>query len=273
MEKDTPAEKQVVQIHPLLAGCLAKIERADEHISNLNAEISAFLNQDIYTISTKPEGEHTAVLVVNGPKPPIRFGVLVGEVIHQLRSILDHVVCAFVLNAGKEITTSHAFPVCDLPKKFEAARYQGRMQHVPPKAVALIEAIQPYGHPGKPVNHWLMALHNLDISDKHKVLVVVAAATSGLTYFKAEDEDGGQITGEMHFPKALIGSGEEGTEVVSITFSDKTPVKVEAKPALQIAFQEVGTTKGELVIPFLVQARDNIFRVLAAFDPILKNPK
>src|SRR6266404_964011 len=76
-----------------LAGVHEKLKRAEESIRDLNSQIVAFLRE-------RPEGgfshdkqkaakefaEFHAKRVI-----PLRFGVIAGEVIHHLRSSLEHI--------------------------------------------------------------------------------------------------------------------------------------------------------------------------------------
>lgn len=111
-----------------LDGVLQKIERADEHIKNLNDEIGTFI-EDNYRIVSKPDDDATtSIITVVGPDPPLRFSVIVGEIIHQLRSSLDHVIWQLVLANGKVPTRYHQFPICDSVEKFKKARKRGNIK-------------------------------------------------------------------------------------------------------------------------------------------------
>lgn len=68
------------------------------------------------------------------------LGLLVGEVVHQLRSALDHLAYALVLAAGNTPTRSTAFPV-------RTARPATRLRvdgGVTAAALTAIEDFQPY---------------------------------------------------------------------------------------------------------------------------------
>src|ERR1700694_3709013 len=83
--------------HPL-DGRWAKIERANENIKNLEAEISAFVQPDPYTIAGNVNHQtKECTFVANAKTIPLKFSVLVGEIIHHLRSSLDHLIWALAL--------------------------------------------------------------------------------------------------------------------------------------------------------------------------------
>lgn len=79
----------------------AKIDRANEHIRNLNAEINTLIDGDAYRIVSEPEGDaRKSSIRVVGPEPPLRLAVVAGEIVHQLRSSLDHLVCQLAIANG-----------------------------------------------------------------------------------------------------------------------------------------------------------------------------
>ncbi len=165
-------------VHPL-DGIRGKIQRADEHIRNLNAEITAFLSENSYSTTSEPDHDaRESVLRVVGPEPPLRFSVTAGEIIHQLRSSLDHLVWQLVLQNGKIPTQEHQFPICSTLDKYENSRKRGRTKGVSASAAALIQGCQPY-HKGKDFErHPLWVLREMDDTDKHRLLVVVGAVAS-----------------------------------------------------------------------------------------------
>jgi hypothetical protein len=102
--------------HPL-DRCWAKIERANENITNLEAEISAFTTSDSYRIERHVDSElREYTFRIFGPRTPLppRIAVLSGEVIYHLRSSLDHLMWALVLrrhpNPHRSIKVQ--FPIC-----------------------------------------------------------------------------------------------------------------------------------------------------------------
>src|ERR1700686_745705 len=95
----------------LLDGCYAKLERAKENVRNLNAEIETFLGADPKPYQVvgehKGNGLKYAFVVRGNPTMPLRFTVLAGEVVHHLRSILDHLICALVVRNSQTPTRNN----------------------------------------------------------------------------------------------------------------------------------------------------------------------
>src|SRR6266481_2405373 len=71
-----------------------KLKRADENIQNLKVEVSWFFKKCKYPKIPKLDDEKLAEALNyhHALKIPPRFSVLAGEIVHHLRSCLDHVV-------------------------------------------------------------------------------------------------------------------------------------------------------------------------------------
>ena len=71
--------------------------RAVEHLEELDREREIWIQRRPYALveksESKPESFYFEVLELTGP--PARFGVLVGDYVHNLRSALDHLVWQF----------------------------------------------------------------------------------------------------------------------------------------------------------------------------------
>jgi hypothetical protein len=82
--------------HPF-RGIAEKLNRSHENIKNLEAEIARFFKESEYPLLTNDKAEIIPEAVEYHRKLPVplRFSVLSGEVIHHLRSCLDHIVWHF----------------------------------------------------------------------------------------------------------------------------------------------------------------------------------
>ena len=107
----------------------AKIDRADEVAQNLNAEIDAFLrtNPNPYRIVGQLRNSNREYVFTGFGELviPIRFSVLVGEVMYQLRTALAHLVSALVTAHGGTPSDKHQFPICSTREKFLEASKRG----------------------------------------------------------------------------------------------------------------------------------------------------
>ncbi|MCC6717799.1 MAG: hypothetical protein IT555_07945, partial [Acetobacteraceae bacterium] len=156
-----------------LAGAWAKIVRAKQQLHHVAQEVSSLVEAGHYKIigENQSERQRYAFKLV-GPPVPDRIAVLAGEIIHHLRCCFDHVIWALAQENGipnKRIT----FPVCDTAEKFKTAIKNGAMNGVSNSKMLLIETIQPY-RTTNPENSIIQAIHDLDIVDKHRILVIVS---------------------------------------------------------------------------------------------------
>lgn len=159
----------------------AKLKRAEENIYNLNSEMERFFNESDYPTLPQDDRELHRKAVeyhMNRVIPP-RFSVLVGEIIHHLRSSFDHVVWHF--SVGSKVNNMPVdFPVyLNRPiEKGELARYEGKIQRITDgKVRSLIERLQPYNS-ADPPNNSLWLIHDLDIVDKHRELILCEGTPS-----------------------------------------------------------------------------------------------
>jgi hypothetical protein len=156
--------------HPL-SGARLKLDRANEHIRDLEAGLQRFARQNPYEVAetTNTAGDRVWVLKVR-QEPPPRLSVVLGDAVHNLRAALDHLACAAVWRNRGEVTTSTAYPISDTAQRFE--RSLSRIAAAGEETLELIRASKPY----KGGNDALWALHRLDIRDKHRLLLTVGGA-------------------------------------------------------------------------------------------------
>jgi hypothetical protein len=157
------------------SGVGEKLKRAEENIFNLHGEITDFFEKGDYSVMPKDDGElfREAFKYHKNRVIPSRFSVLAGEIVHHLRSCFDHIVWHFSVLPVKNIKKIE-FPVFD-----EAPiNHDGRLLFerkiagiADANVVAMIKGLQPYNAPD-PLNDPLWVIHDFDIIDKHRELVV-----------------------------------------------------------------------------------------------------
>ncbi|TFW17965.1 hypothetical protein [Duganella callida] len=238
----------------LMSGCWAKLERSQELLDLLSVESAAYFEK--FPVRLEQEfhnyGHDYSLVAYGEPFPPPRIAVIAGEVIHHLRSSLDHLVSALVLNNGNEVTKSNQFPICSSRKAFKDACDRGQLKGVAPSARAIIESVQPYTTP-VPNDTILSVVSEYDNADKHRLLVVVAALadvadriTIGSDPAIAAKEgrvgESPEIVGFGPFgPKQL---SKTGVPVFTIKLGKPAPeFKAEASVIPNLAFQQCGRVR------------------------------
>ena len=133
--------------HPL-AGCRAKITRADKHLKELNAVGEAWGKNAEYGLTKKPGAKPGTTVweVFEEPPIPPEIGIILGDYVHCLRSALDHLVWRLVDLNGQHVPINRRqdiyFPVvttclADLWEK-------PPLRWLTFEQVAFIEGFQPY---------------------------------------------------------------------------------------------------------------------------------
>ena len=164
------------------------------------------------------------------------------------------------------------FPVCATPEKYEAAVKNGIIKGISAPERHLMEALQPY-HTTDPANSILQLLHDLDIEDKHRLLVVVGHTLvlgKSITITRNDNPGPGfgielPSTATMQYQWAI----EHGiqTHWVPLRGTPGPEFQMEVSSRLDIAFEQVGTTRrAPLEFPILIQCHSWTENTLHQFD-------
>lgn len=261
--------------HPL-DGCRSKLARVHETIQMLRQEITVFEqpNTSRFRVTRENVGNEFLFRVYGNRELPLRLSVLAGEVIHHLRSSLDHTVHALVLANKHTPTRHHQFPICSTQKQFKVACQRKQIDGVSLAAKKLITDVQPYTT-ATPDDTILSVVAELDNQDKHRLLVVLQAAAhigNQLT-FGADpnippppNRKGGPpaITGfNMPGPQAV---SPEGAIVFSIQLEDHAPeFTADGSVVPVVAFERCGRSKNVPVIRMLEALTEGVTHTVESF--------
>jgi hypothetical protein len=158
--------------HPL-DGCRLKIDRARQHLEELETLINRFIREDhpngikIHLDHDRREGSLTFFI---GEEPRAEWGIMVGEILYRLHSVLDHLVWQLVIVNGQIPSDNTGFPVFDNESRYKSGRAK-KIAGVCDKAAAVIDGLQPF-ITGESESHQerLWILYKLSNIDKHRVL-------------------------------------------------------------------------------------------------------
>src|SRR5215831_14913607 len=98
---------------PWMESADAKMARAKEHLDTLYAEARVFFESTKRNFILKSNG-HKAWIVhyIEDSIPPIRFAVLLGECVFNMRSVLDNLVCGLIRTKDSHATCKGTqFPI------------------------------------------------------------------------------------------------------------------------------------------------------------------
>jgi hypothetical protein len=254
-----------------LDGCWAKIERANENIKNLEAEVSAFTHSDRYTIIRNLDRKAKQCTFFAQPQLiPLRVSVLAGEIIHHLRSSLDHVVWALALKKRPDPPFRIQFPIYTESEKFIAAKKSGIIQGISGSAQTIIESVQPYLKPPA-ADHPLAILHDFSITDKHKLLAVAVSVATIETKIHFSTQMADTPLAEIlpkNWSNRRIRIPPEGAIILTILFSAPPPPNMQVYPEhrYDVAFEKFGSREVEPIVPSLIHLRDCVMETIHLFD-------
>jgi hypothetical protein len=199
---------------PIFNEIEARIARALEHANALNRELAAFSGSKSHELrpDKNADGSEHYFRVHFDPKPDlIRYGILFGEVVHQLRSALDNLANRLVEASGGTPTTNTGYPIFCKAREFRKKAPQ-MLAGIRPDLFAEVERYQPFqGGWDKAKTTPLWFVHDLDIMDKHKMLVPIVS---------------GREKGGAYIPKGCssIAAGTLEDGAIALTIIPPSPV-------------------------------------------------
>jgi hypothetical protein len=164
-------------MHPL-DGPRRKLDRAAEHIKTLNYAVSRWFDSNpLRVVAQHFDMDQTNyIYLFEFPAVPILFGIVAGDIFHNLRSALDHLVWQLALKNTSTPSPITAFPIC-IKNNGDTSRHMNRLlKDVSDDARQVIESLQPYNttYLRKPEHHGLWMLDQLSNFDKHRIITLNA---------------------------------------------------------------------------------------------------
>jgi len=152
-----------------------KVERAKKHLIDLEAEIIASRDKHAYIMI----GDHNLPVggiarqifgepqIFRARRLPVDVVAAAGDVVHNLRSALDHLAyqLAVVGTPDTEPSRRIEFPIAKDAATYEAEKAR-KVEGIRPETVKVIDALQPYK--GGCHGDALWRIHELDNIDKHR---------------------------------------------------------------------------------------------------------
>lgn len=223
-----------------------KINRANEHIRHLEAEIDAFRKRRPYPLLREPNDQShfgTAYLIHIREEIPPEWGAIAADAIHNLHVALDYTWQRAIYgpNSGRH-DQFPAFPNPDAAK----ARFKGKEKGRCKTAVDILKAGGTFKE-GNP----LWDIRCFDDADKHDTMVLVAEFLTG---FQIDTSGFPDIVPPQEW---LFVPGPSGRAFViehgAILYSTSPMPEVNVNPELtfEIAFGESEVLHGQAAVPTL----------------------
>lgn len=250
----------------------AKLGRADEHLRELRDEIQAFVNTDPYAVVNE---ERAADLNVARLRvldyPPLRLGLILGDVLANWRSALDNLANELVRLNGNDPGTSRSFPIFSDEADF-VRRGKRRIKGVSDEHAAIIEGLQPFQNDRDPTIRALFAVNDYVNADKHRAIhPTLTAITDARGYAGSFRRDG--VDTDLNIEIDPVGFGrqlEDGLDLAHIKWPHPVPnpkPKMTAEFPIEIAFGERG-----LRFQALPEIRWHIHIAVECFAPDFSEP-
>ncbi len=179
-----------------------KTEWAKKRLSDLAAESLALEHTHVLTRDEKTGVPPHPITILWGDVPAvptISFDAvcLAGEVIHSLRSALDHLAQQLALVNTPTLTEKELrrveFPIAEDSTKYEDSK-AGKVKGIHPCAIKEIDRLKPYGDGNEEFSALLWRLHALDNIDKHRALftfgpefIFTSSWFDGVYHFKTDN--------------------------------------------------------------------------------------
>ena len=172
-------------VNDLLIECRLRCDRAEEHLCQLNANISSYLEFEKGKVfATMDEKTNIASLGFTAPPegPPPTFSILIGEIVYNLRASLDYLVFLLALvDSGVEQNRTQ-FPIYDSDQDFRR-NAPTRLCGICDSNVGRLEALQPYRS-----IKWTRTLRDLSNPDKHRHLTMLSREGQQVLTVKKHEE-------------------------------------------------------------------------------------
>jgi|SRR5215510_7255930 len=202
---------------------------------------------------------------------PDQLSTILGDAVHNLRSALDHLAWALVEVNGNSPNRATQFPINDNLASFKAA-VPRCLAGASDKAISAIKDLKPY----KGGNHVLWTVHDLDIIDKHRLIVPIATAHTGTEIRFSNRADpaekdfrwlGQSFKVEHSLRDVVIQDGQPIADVdIEPDFPIEVEVHVHCETTIQMLLGGESSAAGQSVGDFLDRARDEIEAIVDSFD-------
>ena len=192
-----------VHSEPVVDAVGVRAKVALELLLQLDDLLHDYLDSDPITLQrqAQPDGETVAIALRVTRAPPVMLSLLVGEVVHQLRSALDHLAYGLVRAAGNTPTRSTAFPVLTARPESPLKVHGG----VTVQALSAIEQLEPYQRRDAEA-HPLHVLNTLWNIDKHRHLHLTALQATNTSAFLGPSDGSALVGGQFH--TRVVGDGD-----------------------------------------------------------------
>jgi hypothetical protein len=242
-----------------------KIEWANAHIGRLIKVIRDYLDSDFYTLSNERDARtgHYLISLHHKRLPPADIYLLIGDIVHNLRSSLDHIATEITGNDNiyfpfhekrESLVNADGNIVCWKTRLIEAA--------IPTLGRVIIDDIRPYKG-GRP---FIWPLTKLDAIDKHKFLIPAICLTGVIAHDLYDPEHNNSV-GAL---RLQILSGESFNALAS---SGQFQIRGKIEPSFSVVFTKETFFEGAPVVETLINISVAVSETLSRIEDFITRAK
>lgn len=222
-----------------------KIERAKKNLVELEALLAGFRGKKIPVMTIRQDVSKIEKL----PVLPFEALPISGDIIHNLRSALNHLAHQLVLvgTSGTEPSRRVEFPISKDVMTYEAEKV-AKMEGMRLEAVKTIDSLHPY----KGGNDTLWRIHELNNIDKHRTLFTV-------------DHDVLLVSDWQSYPYFFV--AEQNPHFAGVFDRD---VEKDMQLEIEESVRDMHIAKGNALLPTLHQLVNFVDELPTKFLPLLE---
>lgn len=253
---------------------ISKVERAKAHIEDLHVSLERFWNTKPNSIrfeddAQRRERTYYLVTVADIPLPILN---IIGDVLYNLRSALDHVAYALPLAPGITERGWNQFPIVESATEYMSAKVRRKVEIFRQDAVKALDAVKPY----KGGNDTLWELHELNKVDKHRLLLTACIANTARSMTPTErSEITVRFADRPNEPPLTLVRAMKGITPVPLNAGDKiytiahSEMEQEMRFHFDVAFDEPKIIKCKPVIEALHEMAKVVGGIVINLDYML----
>jgi hypothetical protein len=240
------------------------LARAEAHIQEIEHLVKPWTNGNGYKVAVESDGQGGSQIAGTLLKaPPDELGLIIGDVLEEMRSSLDNLAFALALKNKTTLTANEeedvSFPIFGSPPPVG----HRRIKHMDSAVQTKIIGLSPDPAVGPIDQNPLWLLDKTNNRDKHRVITV---AVADLSQFAMTD-----FTGTINGPSEIgIGGPKRmsnvGDKVLFATFGPGSQIQTKLHAAGRIVFDQGIEVSDREVVPtlrwFHDYIRDAVFQTL-----------
>jgi hypothetical protein len=241
----------------------SKVERANKHILDLNELLNTFTKSDFYSVSVKKnKGSNYLFFDIDRTGfPGTDAALITGDAIHNLKSALDLLYYQAVEAATGSTESYTRFPIRDTRENLETALNGGLKKKATtdnPHPGLICDLLMDIVKPYTAGNYPLWALHELNIRDKHQLLIPVFEVMRFMNICLEDDK-------HISFPEGRF-FALDASSSFKLNREGNLTVKNKGNAATAILFNVGIPYASQSVIQALYEIAESVTRAIDAFE-------